>query len=292
MRFSDFLILMLCCLGWAGNLVLTSWALGNNPVPPFMLASVRAAFVVLLFFPFLRRPVPERWGLLLIVCACVGPLHLSFLYTGLQTASATGSAIVSQMLIPMATLLSIMFLKERVGVKRGLAITGAFIGTIIMIYDPQDLSFDVGLLYIIGAYVAMAIGSIVIKKVGDVDWRQYVLWMAVMVLATLGPASLFFESGQAAVWENSRIPLLGTALYAALVVTIFAHGQYFNLLQKYDVSVVVPLTLVVPLLAAIMGVLFLGEHIHQRYYLGAALILPCVYIIAKRQGVKSAGSKT
>ncbi len=286
MRFSDFLILMLCCLGWAGNLVITSWALGSNPVPPFMLASFRAAFVVVLFSPFFRLPIPERWGLLLIVCACVGPLHLGFLYTGLQSASATGSAIVSQMLIPMATLLSIVFLKERVGWKRGLAITGAFIGTIIMIYDPQDLSFDIGLLYVVGAYVAMAVGSIVIKKVGSVDWRQYVLWMAVLLLATVGPASLLFESGHAQVWESSRLPLLGTALYAALAVTIFAHGQYFNLLQKYDVSVVVPLTLVVPLLAAIMGVVFLGEVIHQRYYIGAALILPCVYVIARRQGVK------
>ena len=135
------------------------------------------------------------------------------------------------------------------------------------------------------AYVAMAVGSIVMKAVGDVDWRQYVLWMASMVFVTMGLASFFFETGQAEVWRDSRVPLLITAGYAAIAVTILAHGQYFNLIKKYDVSVVVPLTLVVPLFASVMGVLFLGEVIYQRYYIGAALILPCVYVIAKRQGV-------
>ena len=261
-------------------------------MPPFLLAFVRSIIVIALLFPFFKMPIPERWGRLLIVCACVGPLHLAFLYTGLQTASATGSGIVSQMLIPIATLLSIIFLKERVGLARGLAITGAFIGTIIMIYDPQDLSFDIGLLYIVAAYIFLAIGSIVMKKVGDVDWRQYVLWMGVVIFAIAGPASFFFESGQAQLWQENRLFLILPAAYSAIIVSLVSHGQYFNLIKKYDVSVVVPLTLVVPLMAAIMGVLFLDEIIYRRYYIGAALILPCVYIIAKRQGVKSVGSKT
>jgi len=65
-------------------------------------------------------------------------------------------------------------------------------------------------------------------------------------------------------------------------VTVLAHGQYFNLIKRYDVSVVVPLTLMVPVFACVLGVLFLKETIYLRYYIGAALILPCVYIIARR----------
>ena len=85
MRAVDFVILMLCCLGWAGNLVISSWALENNPVPPYMLAFIRSGIVLLLTFPFLRMKPPKHWIILLIVCACVGPVHLGFLYTGLQT---------------------------------------------------------------------------------------------------------------------------------------------------------------------------------------------------------------
>ena len=59
-------------------------------------------------------------------------------------------------------------------------------------------------------------------------------------------------------------------------------GQYFGLIKKYDVSMVVPLTLIQTLFACILGVIFLGEVIYLRYYLGALLIIPCVYVIAKR----------
>ena len=287
MRAFDFVILMICCLGWAGNFVVTAWAVGNNPVPPFMLAACRAAIVLLIMGYFLFKSRPEKFGLLLIVCACVGPIHLSFLYTGLQTASASGSSIVSQMLIPFATFLSIIFLKEKVGWVRGLAIAGAFVGVMVMIYEPGGLKPDIGLLYTMIAYFSMAVGSIVMKRVGDIPWQQYVAWMALMVLITMGVASALIETGHQEVWASSKIPLLITASYAAIGVTIVAHGQYFNLIKRYEVSLVVPLTLMVPVFACILGVLLLKETIFLRYYIGAALILPCVYVIARRGKVVS-----
>jgi len=282
MKALDILIIMICCVAWAANFVVSAWAVGGNPVPPFMLAAVRAAIVLLLMGYFLFKPRPEKFGLLLIVCACVGPLHLGFLYTGLQTASASGSSIVSQMLIPLATILSMIFLKEKVGWVRGLAIAGAFIGVMIMIYEPGNVRPNIGLLYIMAAYFSLAVGSIVMKRVGDISWQQYVTWMALMVLIAMGTASLLFETGHAQVWQTSKWPLLIAAGYAAVGVTILAHGQYFTLIKRYDVSVVVPLTLMVPVFTSILGVLVLKETLYLRYYVGAALILPCVYVIARR----------
>jgi drug/metabolite transporter (DMT)-like permease len=283
MRPTDFLILMLCCLGWGGNFVVSAWALGNNPVPPFMLATVRASIVLICMSLFLFRPLPKKFGTLLCVCLAVGAVHLGFLYTGLQTAPASGSSIVSQMLIPMATLMSVIFLKERIGWVRGLAIVAAFFGVCFMIFEPEALSFDIGLIYIFMAYVSLAIGSVLMKKVGNVDWRVYVAWMAVTVFLFCGIASLLFETGQRAVVFNNPIPLFVAAIYAAVIVSIFAHGQYFKLLQTYDVSVVVPLTLMVTVFATVLGVVFLDETLYPRYIIGAVIILPCVYIIAKRQ---------
>ena len=282
MKALDILIIMICCVAWAANFVVSAWAVGGNPVPPFMLAAVRAAIVLLLMGYFLFKPRPEKFGLLLIVCACVGPLHLGFLYTGLQTASASGSSIVSQMLIPLATILSMIFLKEKVGWVRGLAIAGAFIGVMIMIYEPGNVRPNIGLLYIMAAYFSLAVGSIVMKRVGDISWQQYVTWMALMVLIAMGAASLLFETDHAQVWQTSKWPLLIAAGYAAVGVTILAHGQYFTLIKRYDVSVVVPLTLMVPVFTSILGVLVLKETLYLRYYVGAALILPCVYVIARR----------
>lgn len=276
----DFTLLMICCLGWAGNFVISAWALGRFPVPPFLLAAIRAACVLGFMGLFLFKPRPEKFLTLLAVCACVGPIHLAFLYTGLQTAPAAGSSIVAQMFIPFATVLSVIFLKEKIGWVRGLAIFGAFIGVMIMIYEPAGLKPDIGLVYVMIAYLSLAVGSVLMKKVGDVSWQVYVAWMAFMVLIVMSLATSVFESGHADVWRAAKWPLILTALYGAICVSIIAHGQYFDLVKKYDVSVIVPLTLMMPVFAAILSVLLLKETIFIRYFVGAALIFPCVYIIA------------
>lgn len=281
----DFLILMLCCLGWGGNFVLSAWVVGSNPVPPFMLALFRSIFVLIAMGYFLFRPLPPKFGRLLIVALCVGPIHLGFLYTGLQTAPASASSIVSQSLIPMSTILSVIFLRERVGWIRSLAIAISFIGVMIMVYEPGTLSFDFGLLLLMGAYVALAIGSVVIRTIPDIDWRQYVAWTGLLIFTMSLFATSVFESNHAEVWASSGWKLVVVALYAALFVSVFAHGQYFRLLQKYEVSQVIPLTLTTTLWACLLGVLLLGETLYLRYVIGAALILPCVWVIAKRGAV-------
>lgn len=280
--------MMLCCLAWAGNFVMSAWALGNNPVPPFMLAALRAVIVLILMGWVLFRPRPQFFWRLITVCCFVGPVHLGFLYTGLQTAPASGGSIVSQMLIPFATILSVIFLKERIGWRRITAIIGAVVGVVVMIYEPGALSFDLGLIYIMIAYLALAIGSVVMKRVGEVDWTQYVAWMAVVVLALTAPASWLFETGHRAVWTEAKLPLLAAAGYAAICVTIFAHGQYFSLVKKYDISVVVPLTLMTTVFACALGVIALNETLYPRYLVGAGMILPCVWFIAKRQSAMPA----
>jgi len=283
MRPLDFWIMMLCCLAWGGNFVIGAWVLSSVAVPPFLLASVRAAMVLALTGIFLFKARPERFGLLLCVCATAGFIHLGFLYKGLQTAPAGGSSIVAQMLIPIATVLSVIFLKEKIGLIRATAIAAAFLGVCFMVYKPGALSFDWGLIYILLAYVSLAISSVMMKRVGKIDWRIYVAWTALIVFVGASVTSFFFEQDQISVIKNSYIPLLIAAGYAAIFISIFAHGQYFRLLQKYDVSVVVPLTPMMSIFGIILGILFLDEILYLRYIIGAAIILPCVYIIARRQ---------
>ncbi|MGB6229395.1 MAG: DMT family transporter [Litorimonas sp.] len=278
----DFFIFMLCCLFWGGNFVATAWVVGSNPVPPFMLAAMRAAFVLLLMGVFLFRPLPKAFGRLLLVGLFVGPAHLGLLYTALQSAPASAASIISQSLIPVSTILSVLFLKERIGWVRAGAITVSLIGVLIMVYEPGALRFDMAMILLFFAYVALAIGSVLMRTVPRVDWRQYVAWTAVLVFGLSLGATLFFETGHAEVWALAGWKLVAVALYAAVLVSVFAHGQYFRLLQTYEVSQVVPLSLVTTVWACLLGVLLLGETLYVRYLIGAALILPCVWIIARR----------
>ena len=115
---------------------MAAWALGGSSVPPFMLAGTRAFMVLIVMGYFLFRPLPKHFLRLMFVALCVGPIHLALLYTGLQTASASGTSIISQALIPISALLSVVWLKEYIGWRQSLAIFGALVGVIIMIYEP------------------------------------------------------------------------------------------------------------------------------------------------------------
>jgi O-acetylserine/cysteine efflux transporter len=211
-------------------------------------------------------------------------VHLGLLYTGLQTAPASGASIISQSLIPLASILSVFWLKERIGWRRIFAIMGALIGVAVMIYEPGALRLDIGLLYILGAYAALAVGTVAIRRVPDVDWRIYVAWTAVVVLVFCSIMSLSIESDHAEIWRVDKAPLLIAATYAAISVSIIAHGQYFRILQSNPVNLVVPLTIMVTVFATTLGVLLLKETLYPRYIVGAAVILPCVWYIARRGG--------
>jgi len=261
---------------------MSKWILSDFAIPPLFFAAVRFTLVAVLMSPFLF-PIPKHFLKLCLAGLCVGAFHLAFLYTGLQTAPAGAASIVSQMLIPFATILSVVFLHEKIGIRRGLGICGALIGVIILIYNPDDLSLDIGLAYVAMAFLVMAIGSILIKSVGDIGPLQYLAWMGVLAVPTLFVGSLFLETGQFEAAKASGWGMSIGVLYTALLASIFAHGQYFRLLKTYDVTLIVPLTLMSPFWAVILGIIIRGEPFDLRLIIGAVFILASVYIIARRQ---------
>ncbi len=281
MRFSDFFVLSLCCLIWGGNFVLSKWMLTDLALPPFFFACVRFILLTVLMAPFLF-PLPKNILKLCLAALCVGALHLAFLYTGLKTAPASSGSIVAQMLIPFATVLSVVFLKEHIGLKRGLGIVGALAGVIILIYDPESVSFDIGLIYVIAAFFVMAVGSVLVKGVGEVTPWQYLAWMGVLAVPVLGMLSYLFEDNQLTLAKAAGWEMGVGVVYTAVLASVFAHGQYFRLLKTYEVSLIVPLTLMTPFWAVVLGVVMRGEPFGIRFIFGAILILASVYVIARR----------
>lgn len=164
MRLPDLFILILCCLFWAGNFVISAWILSDHDVPPFLFAFSRGLLILLFMLPWLFKPLPADFLKLLVICILVSPLHLTFLYWGLQTASASASSLANQVLIPLTTLFSVLLLGEKIGLIRSAGIIGGMIGVGLMIYDPVETVWDIGLVHILIATVSMAFGTVLIKK--------------------------------------------------------------------------------------------------------------------------------
>ena len=71
-------------------------------------------------------------------------------------------------------------------------------------------------------------------------------------------------------------------VYAALIASLVGHGLFFVLIKRHPVAMITPYLLIAPLLASILGVVFLNDHVGIRVWIGGALVLSGVLAIALR----------
>jgi len=129
MNFKDFSLLFTVCFVWGLNIVVTRWVVFDAAVPPIFFAGLRFLGVALLLIPFLR-PIPKDIKTLFLISFFIGSGHFALLFVGLANAEASSASIVSQLGVPFMTLMSMAFLGETIGWRRGLGIMLAFAGSI------------------------------------------------------------------------------------------------------------------------------------------------------------------
>tara|TARA_A100001015_G_C14768475_1_gene624259 strand:+ start:56 stop:376 length:321 start_codon:yes stop_codon:yes gene_type:complete len=90
------------------------------------------------------------------------------------------------------------------------------------------------------------------------------------------------EDGQIASAAASPWALAGCLFFAAIVVSIGATGTYFVLFRKFEANMVVPLTLLHPLMTIGLGAWLTNDTVGWRLLAGAAIALAGVAIIVIR----------
>ncbi len=285
MTFRDFLLLFGCCLVWGLNLVLTRWVVADMHVPPVFFAAVRFAGVALLLLPFLR-PIPEKLLSLFLISILIGSLNFALLFIGLQSAEASAVAVTGQLGVPISTLMSMAFLGETIGWRRGLGIMLSFAGVVIIAFDPGSFRISTGLMYVVACAFIGSYGGIVMKKMPPLTGLQVQAWVGLFSFAPLFAVSALFESGQIQAYEHGGWPVWLSSLFAICGVSIFGHAAFYTLIKKYDVSMLSPLTLMTPIWGVVFGIVLLNEPITPRLLLGGAIALSGVFIIAVRQNTR------
>lgn len=283
MNFRDFILLAAVCFVWGLNLVVTRWVVADAGVPPLFFAALRFGGIALVLIWFLR-PIPKNLGTLFLIAMGMGAVHFAFLFQGLAKAEASSVAVVAQLGVPFSTLMSMAFLGEVVGWRRGLGIMLAFAGAILIAVDPQTFSLSFGLLYVIFAALIASGAGILMKRMPKISAMQMQAWIGLFSFAPLFAVSGLFESeqnGWGAFIEGGWLVWLATA-FAVLGVSVFGHGAFYNLIKKYDISLLSPLTLMTPIWGVVLSVAMLGEVLTLQLVVGAAISLGGVFVILVR----------
>jgi len=290
-------VLLAMCMVWGLHFVVIKTAVGE--LPPIFYAAVRMTLVAAVMAPFLRW----RSGHMVRVLSgglCLGAMNYAFMFSGLSYATASASAIAIELYVPFATILSMIFLGDKLGWRRAVGIAMAFSGVAIIALGETGrgeadgetrMALGVGLVAA-GAF-SEAIGAILVKQSTAFKPHELLAWFAVVGAGGLWLMTAAFESGQAAALSASDKGLVvGAIVYSAVGASIFGHTAYYWLLQRLPVSVVAPSMLLTTTLAVFFSVILLGDPFGPRMAVGGLMTLGGVgfvlYRNARRQKIKAA----
>lgn len=273
------------CFVWGLNIVVTRWVVFDAAVPPIFFAAIRFLGVAVLLIPFLR-PIPKDLKMLFLISFFIGSGHFALLFLGLANAEASSAAVVSQLGVPFATLMSMAFLGETIGWRRGLGIMLAFAGVLLIAVDPESFSVSLGLLYIIGAAFIGSVGGILMKRMEPISALQMQAWIGLFSFAPLFVVSAFLERGQIENYVSGGWGVWIATLFAIMGVSIFGHGAFYHLIKKYDISLLSPLTLMTPVWGVVLSIIVLKDAITAQLILGSVISLGGVFVIAVRPNTK------
>jgi len=281
MGFRDFLLLFAVCFVWGLNIVITRWVVFDAAVPPVFFAAIRFLGVAICLIPFLR-PIPKDLKTLFLISFFIGSGHFALLFLGLANAEASAASVVGQLGVPFATLMSMAFLGETIGWRRGLGIMLAFAGVLLIAIDPESFSVSFGLVYIAGAAFIGSVGGILMKRMSPISALQMQVWIGLFSFAPLFALSAFMEQGQWSTYMAGGWLVWAATIFAVIGVSVFGHGAFYHLIKKYDISLLSPLTLMTPIWGVVLSIVLLNEAITSRLVLGAIISLGGVFVIAVR----------
>lgn len=274
-------IMLFCNVAWAMNIVVSKIAVSTLGVPPLFYTVLRSATVVAVLFPLLLRERPKRLGLVLAIGFAITGGSFGLQFVGLQTASPSAVGVVNLSGAPLTVLFAIIFLGEEVRWRRGLGMALALGGVALAIGAPSGNNDPVGLGFAFAGVFIGAFASVFVKRleVGAVTLQA---WAGLASLAVMLPGTLLLESGQLQAVMADPWAVIGCVLFAGVVVSVGAHSAYFRQFQRYDANLIVPLTLLTPLLTIAFGAWLTGDTIHWPLIVGGSMALAGVAIIVIR----------
>lgn len=194
--------------------------------------------------------------------------------------AATATGVVNALsLIPLADVYGITFsapfiavcmayvlLKEQVGLHRWAATIVGFIGVIILL-GPQFGTLNTGILYAIVAAISIAVGTIVIRKIGKNEYLPlFILYPYAGILAVNLPLA----------WPIMEIPPLLDSAWVVANALFVLGGQLFitfGIANAKSTASVAPFVYLQIVWGVIFGYLFFNEFPTQETIIGLILIV-------------------
>lgn len=253
--------------------------------PPILFAGMRTLIggllTALVILPRYRQiRWKQNWPIYLI-----SALFNAFLFYGLQTVGLRfvpeGLFTVIVYLQPVLVgLLAWLWLGQRLSAKKMVGLLLGVVGVgVISVTGLSGHISAIGIVLAVATAVSWAIGTVYVKKVGNhVDALWLVAFQCSIAGAAMTAIGFRVERWSSIVWNA---PYLTGLIFGAVFGIPVSWAVYYRLVRSGDVSKVVSFTFLVPVLAVILGFLFLNEPVTIALLVGLVLIAVSIYLVNK-----------
>jgi drug/metabolite transporter (DMT)-like permease len=251
---------------------------GVDPVSLLALRFGIAAAAMWGLMAWRRRPAPRGGTLVaLALMGAIGYVGQSLSYfTALTMASAGLVALLLYLYPVMVTVLSAVFLGERLTRAKAVALGLALAGTALTIGPPgggRMLGIGLGVLCAVIYSVYILVGSKVSPRAGAIPATAVIMTSAAVVYWAICAVRGFHPPRGATGWV--------AVLALALVSTVVASVTFFEGLERVGPTTAATLSALEPAVTVALAVTVLGEPLTWMGVVGGALILAAVVGLAR-----------
>ncbi len=267
---------------WGGNFVAAKYGLAY--FPPFFLSSLRFLIVAFVLIPFFSKTSINILKRIALLSFTLGTLHLSLLFLAMHMGlNIASTAIISQMGVPFACILSALFLNDKLGVWRTCGMVVAFGGIAIVSGTPNVLENPFGMIIALLSSFFWGVANILMKNIGSMNIFRLLAWLCLFTAPQLLLISAIFEHGQLELLRNIPVTVAWSVAYTAIISTIAGYGLWYYLMAKYQLTQVAPFSLLAPIFSIAFGKLVFSEALPLQTIIGGAIAILGVAVIITRR---------
>ena len=252
----------------------------NRELDPLWGAALRFALAAAVFGVLcgaLRLRVPRGRTLALVLVYGLLGFGAAYgcLYWALQEVPAGIGAVVLAVGPLLTLFLAVLHGMERLNRRALLGAVTAFVGSVLIFFQPDETSFGIASLVVLGFAALCASESVVVSKRAG---RQHPLVMN-FVAMTAGAAVLVVAAVVAG--ETFALPREGKTQLALVYLVAATVGLFICILvvvQRWTASATAYNFVLMPIVAVALGALIADEQITATTLLGGAVVCAGVYI--------------
>jgi O-acetylserine/cysteine efflux transporter len=173
----------------------TNWVASKiavDTLPPLLTVAMRFAILSVALSPF-ARVFKGQMVNVFAVAVTLGVMQFGFMFQSLSLSEDVSTmAVANQLYVPFSTILGIIFLGERVGWVRSVAIAIAFGGVVVMGFDPAALRQFDAMVFVILSAMSLSISSLFMRKLSGIKVFQLQFWLAFLAFPQMLLLSLIF----------------------------------------------------------------------------------------------------